>query len=287
MRIVWQSFVDPEVHGDYFALLRRALDAAADPGVQIDVVGISPPDVALHRLTETRCAAQAVRNALLAHDEGADAFVIGHFQDSGLHDARASVPIPVLGLGESALLHACMLGARIGLVTIDPYFIPWHDEQVARYGLRERVVGVRAMRSFAVGDYARACGDETTFAAICAAFEAAAQPLLDAGAEVLIPAGGLPSLVLSRRPGLEIGGAAVLNAVPVLAKLTEAAVKLVALGLPAASRRGAFALPSARAREEFLASVAGGVGAAVTPGVRTAPARARPSRAPRSRRDGR
>jgi allantoin racemase len=256
VRIVWQSFVDPAVHVEYFGLLRGALDAAAPPGVTIDVIGISPADVDLHPLTEARCAAQMVRNAIVAEADGADAFAIGHFQDSGLFEARSAVGMPVLGLGEATMLHACSLGRRIGLVTIDPFFIPWHVDQIARYGLRERVAGVRAMRSFGVADYVRACGDEDTFAAVCDAFEEAAAPLLEEGADVLIPAGGLPALVLSRRPGLEIGGAIVLNGVPVLATLAQAAVRLAALGLPVASRRAAFALPSQRAREEFLASLA-------------------------------
>jgi Asp/Glu/hydantoin racemase len=256
VRIVWQSFVDPAVHGEYFELLQRQLDSVADPDVTFEVLGIQPPDVELHRLSEARCAAQTVRNALQAEREGADAFVIGHFQDSGLFEARSAVGVPVLGLGEATMLHACSLGRRIGLVTIDPFFIPWHLDQIARYGLRERVAGVRAMRSFGVADYVRACGDEDTFAAVSDAFEEAAAPLLEDGADVLIPAGGLPALVLARRPGLEIGGAIVLNGVPVLATLAQAAVRLVALGLPVASRRAAFALPSPRAREEFLASLA-------------------------------
>jgi hypothetical protein len=86
-------------------------------------------------------------------------------------------------------------------------------------------------------------------------FEQAAQPLLAGGAEVLIPAGGLPALVLSRRQGLTVDGAAVLNPVPVLAKHGEAAVALGRLGLPIASRKGAFALASEPCRDEFLAAL--------------------------------
>lgn len=255
MRIRWQSFVDPELHADYFGLLGHQLDTAAGDGVTFEVVGMRPPDIELHKLSEMRCAAQAVRNAMQAERDGCDAFLIGHFQDSGLHEARASTGIPVLGLGETTMLHACTLGHRIGLVTIDPYFIPWHQDQVVRYGLERRVIDVRAMRSFGVADYARACVDEDVFAQILAEFERAAEPLLDAGAEVLIPAGGLPALVLSRRAGLTVGGAVVLNGVPVLAKLGEAAVRLQGLGVPEASRRRSFARPSDAAAAEFLASL--------------------------------
>lgn len=255
MRICWQSFIDPALHREYFELLEGHLRAGAGADVSYEVIGIDPPDTELHRLSETRCGVRAVANAITASQDGCDAFLIGHFQDSGLHEARSAVDIPVLGLGETSMLHACTLGARIGLVTINPIFTPWHEEQVARYGLSARVAGVSAMEALAVSDYVLACAEEAAFARVYEQFERAAQPLLDAGAEVLIPAGGLPALVLSRRVGLEVRGAAVLNPVSVLAKHGEAAVALARLGQPVASRRGAFALASERCREEFLSAL--------------------------------
>jgi Asp/Glu/hydantoin racemase len=256
MRIRWQSFVDPAQQRDYFALLQAQLDQLAGPGVTYDIVGIDPPDTELHRLSETRCALRAVANAIQAEKQGYDAFLIGHFQDSGLHDARAAANIPLLGLGETSMLHACTLGQTAGLITIDPIFIPWHKDQIVRYGLTQRIIGVTAMGRLAVADYVQACADDDAFERVFEAFEKAARPLVEAGAEVLIPAGGLPALVLSRRPELTVGGAAVLNGVPVLAKHGEAAVALKQLGLPTASRKGAFALPTPTAKEQFLAALA-------------------------------
>jgi Asp/Glu/hydantoin racemase len=257
MRIRWQSFVDPAHHQDYFALLNEQLQQAAGPGVTYDIVGIDPPDTELHRLSEARCGMRAVANAIQAEQQGYDAFLIGHFQDSGLHEARAAVDIPVLGLGETSMLHACTLGQTAGLVTIDPIFIAWHKDQIARYGLTQRIAGVTAMAKLAVADYVQACADDDAFDRVREEFEHAAEPLIQTGAEILIPAGGLPALVLSRRPGLTIDDAAVLNPVPVLAKHGEAAVALKQLGLPSASRKGAFALPSARCKEQFEAALAG------------------------------
>ena len=255
MRIRWQSFIDPARHRQYFDLLDSQLQRSFGDGTAHEIVGIDPPDTMLHRLTETRCGMRAVANAVAAEADGCDAFLIGHFQDSGLHEARSAVDIPVLGLGETSMLHACTLGQRIGLVTISPAFIAWHQEQIVRYGLRERVIGVTAMTGLVVEDYVQACQDEAAFARVFEQFDHAAQPLLAAGAEVLIPAGGLPALVLSRRPGLTVDGAAVLNPVPVLAKHGEAAVALGRLGLPIASRKGAFALASEPCRDEFLAAL--------------------------------
>ncbi|MGH2874343.1 MAG: aspartate/glutamate racemase family protein [Solirubrobacteraceae bacterium] len=255
MRIRWQSFIDPTQHRSYFELLEAQLARCAGPGVQYEIVGIDPPDTELHRLSEARCGMRAIANAVAAARDGCDAFLIGHFQDSGLHEARSAVEIPVLGLGETSMLHACTLGARIGLVTIHPVFVPFHEEQITRYGLGQRVIGVTAMEALAVQDYVRACSQESAFDRVLGAFKRSAEPLLAAGAEVLIPAGGLPALVLSRHVGLEVDGAPVLNAVPVLAKHGEAAVGLAQLGQPIASRRGAFTLASERCVSEFVAAL--------------------------------
>jgi Asp/Glu/hydantoin racemase len=254
MRIRWQSFIEPSRHRQYFELLDAQLATCFDGDTTHEIIGIDPPDTMLHRLTETRCGMRAVANAVAAEADGCDAFLIGHFQDSGLHEARAAVDIPVLGLGETSMLHACTLGQTAGLVTIDPIFIAWHQEQIARYGLAQRIIGVTAMAKLTVDDYARACADDTAFEKVREQFEQAARPL--ARAEVLIPAGGLPALVLSRKPNLAIDGAAVLNPVAILAKHGEAAVALHRLNQPAASRKGAFALPSQRCKDQFLAALA-------------------------------
>jgi allantoin racemase len=258
MRILWQSFIDPDQHREYFELLERQLQECAGPDCNYEIVGIRPPDQELHRLSEARCGMRAIANGIRAEQGGFDAFVLGHFQDSGLHEVRAAINIPVLGLGETSMLHACTLGQRVGLVTIDPIFIPWHREQIARYGLTERVVGVAAMTALSVNDYVRACADETTFKRVFETFERAARPLVELDVEVLIPAGGLPALVLARRPDLDVDGVPLLNPVAVLVKHAEAAVQLARLGLPVASRKGAFALPTVRCREEFLDALASG-----------------------------
>jgi Asp/Glu/hydantoin racemase len=59
-----------------------------------------------------------------------------------------------VGLGEAAMLYALTLGRKVGLVTINLIFIPWHEDQIPRYGLKERVGGVRTVETD-VGDYIR------------------------------------------------------------------------------------------------------------------------------------
>ena len=151
VKVWYQSFVDPGRQAAYFKTLTQALAGAAGERVAFDVHGIVPPDLELHRLTEFRCARQVIRHAVEAEQQGYDAFAIGHFQDGGLYEARATVDIPVLGLGEAAMLYACTLGQKIGLVTINPVFVPMHEEQIRRYGLTSRIVAVKAIETDPAG----------------------------------------------------------------------------------------------------------------------------------------
>src|SRR3954470_16458137 len=144
-RLWYQSFVHPVEQAPYIKRLHALLDASASPGIKFEVHGLDPPDHLFHPLTEFRCAAQAIRNAIEAERAGYDGFVVGHFQEPGLLEIRGTLDIPVVGLGEATVLAALSMGSRLGLVTIDPVFITWHERQVTAYGLGQRVAGVRAI----------------------------------------------------------------------------------------------------------------------------------------------
>jgi Asp/Glu/hydantoin racemase len=252
-RIWYQSFVDPAEQGPYVRRLQQRLDDYAAPGVRYVVHGMSPPDRYLSPLSEFRCAARTIRNALLAEAQGYDAFVIGHFQEPGLIECRAAVDIPVIGLGEATMLHACTVGRTFGLVTINPVFLSWHRDQIIRLGLQQRSAGVRALDT-EVASYVRAFEDDAAYEAVKASFAQQAQRLIDDGAEVIIPAGGLPMLLLCREPRLAIGHAPVLNGIAVIAAMAETALRLYRLTGSACSRQGTFAKAQPEAIAEFLAA---------------------------------
>lgn len=75
------------------------------------------------------------------------------------------------------MLYARTLGRKVGLVTIDPIFIPWLEDQIVRYGLTERVVSVRAV-SKDVDDFMRAFEGEQAYDEIREQFLREAEPLL-------------------------------------------------------------------------------------------------------------
>ena len=181
-RIWYQSFVHPVEQAPYIERLQAFLQQVAAPGIQFEVHGLDPPDRHFHPLTEFRCAAQVIRLAIEAERSGYDAFVIGHFQEPGLLEIRGALDIPVIGLGEANLLAALAMGGRIGLVTIDPSFITWHERQVMAHGLDQRVVGVRAIRAD-LESFMRAFTDQASYARVRAEFVEQVRPMVADGAE--------------------------------------------------------------------------------------------------------
>src|SRR6185437_8900142 len=164
-KIWYQSFVHPIEQKPYIERLQAFLDTAAAADVRFEVHGLDPPDRHFHPLTEFRCAAQVIRHAIEAERAGYDAFVIGHFQEPGLLEMRGAVDIPVVGLGEANLLTALTMGGKLGLVTIDPVFISWHERQVMAHGLDQRVVGVSAITAELQG-FMRAFTDDASYARV-------------------------------------------------------------------------------------------------------------------------
>jgi allantoin racemase len=251
MKIWYQSYVDYENGATYWEALRPHLQACVSPGTEIEIHGITPYDSYAHPLVEFRCAREMICHAVQAEREGYDAFVVGHFQDAGLYEARSAVDIPVIGLGEATMLWCCQLGQRLGIVTINTRFIPWFHQQIGKYGLRDRVSGVHAM-SFEPGQILGAYGTEDKAREVKDLFDKQALPLVASGTDVVIPGGGIPMLLFSRFQNHQVNGAPVINGIPIAVKMAEMAVSLRHLNGQGASRTGDFVKAPPEVIEEFL-----------------------------------
>ena len=106
MRIWYQSYVDYDNGKIYWDRLRAHLKTIVDEGTEVEVHGITPHNSYAHPIVEMRCAREVICNAVRAEREGYDAFVVGHFQDAGLYEARSVVNIPVVALGEASMLYS-------------------------------------------------------------------------------------------------------------------------------------------------------------------------------------
>jgi Asp/Glu/hydantoin racemase len=251
IRIWYQSYVDYENGKIYWDRLRKHLDEIVDPGTTVDVKGITPHDSYAHAIVEFRCAREVICNAVRAEREGYDAFVIGHFQDAGLYEARSVVDIPVLALGEASMLHGCQLGQRSGIITINPRYIPWFHHQITKYGLERRVTGTHAM-TFEPGQILKAYESEALAAEVAELFAEQARPMVAKGVDVLIPGGGIPMLLFSALRDHAIDGAPVINGIPIVVKMAELAVKLRRLTGLGVSRAAEFVKPPPEIIEEFM-----------------------------------
>ena len=249
MNKIWFQGATDKVHmAPYIEKVEAHLKSILEPEFEATFHTTTPPATTTHALTEFRIAGAFVRGALEAERQGFDAMAITHFQDAGLAEVKSVVDIPVLGLGETTLFHACTLGRNLGLVTINPVFIPWHEDQVIRYGIQQRVVGVRAVEA-TVKDFIDAFADKKAYDALYPRWQRECRLLLDAGADVIIPAGGLPMMLFG---GTEMDGAPVVNGITLIAKSAEMAIKLRRLGMAKVSRRSNYAKPPEKALREFL-----------------------------------
>ena len=249
---IWFQGATDKVHmAPYIAKVEAHLKSILDPEFSATFRTTTPPATTTHAITEFRIARNLIRNAVEAERQGYDAMAITHFQDAGLAEVKSVAEIPVLGLGETTLHFSLTLGRKIGLVTINPAFIPWHEDQIIKYGIQPRVIGVRAVNADVL-DYIEAFASKAAYDKLLPLWERECRVLLDAGADVIVPAGGIPMMLFGGAKGANIDGAPIVNGMSVIAKAAEMAVKLRQHGGIAVSRRSNFARPPEKALKEFL-----------------------------------
>ena len=250
---IWFQDATDRVHmAPYISKVEAHLKSILEPDFSATFHTTTPPATTTHAVTEFRIARNLIRNAVEAERQGYAAMAITHFQDAGLAEVKSVVDIPVLGLGETTLFHALTLGRKLGLVTINPVFIPWHEDQVIRYGIQSRVVGVRAVQA-TIADFIDSFASDDAKKKLAPKWERECRILLDAGADVIVPAGGLPMMLFGAERGANIDGAPIVNGVTLIAKSAELAIRLREIGgMAAVSRRSNFVKPPEKSLKEFL-----------------------------------
>ena len=251
MKIWYQSFLNKEVAPWYWARLEVFLKENSKKGVEVLLKGMYPHDSYAHSLVELRCSREAVAASINAGKEGFDGYLMGHFQDSGLYEARGAAKIPVIGLGESAMLYACQYGQNIGIITINSRFIPGHIHQIKKYGLQDRIKSVHAIE-FQPGEILKAFESSEILERVVKRFTNQAEPMVRSGIDVIIPAGGIPMLLFSEINDFKVLSAPVLNGLPVALRMTELAVEMDKKFGIKVSRNSDFMEPPEEVIEEFL-----------------------------------
>ena len=74
-----------------------------------------------------------------------DAIIIAAFGDPGLVPAKTLFNLPIIGLGEAAMLSACLFGKKFSIISFTNAMTSWYEESVELLGLQSRYAGFRAI----------------------------------------------------------------------------------------------------------------------------------------------
>ncbi|MBM3789021.1 MAG: hypothetical protein FJW35_01585 [Acidobacteria bacterium] len=121
---------------------RAMLQEYASPGMAIEARQAgsrAAPESVYDEYMEIPAHLEAVRQA---QSDGHDAVIVGCFGDPGIDAAREIAAIPVVGLGETSLTIAAMLGTRFGIVTPLRRLLPASLRQVRALGLDRRLAHI-------------------------------------------------------------------------------------------------------------------------------------------------
>lgn len=229
IRLWYQSMSREKAWSAYNEALRRILNRIKDPDTEIEVHGITRIGGTadqFHYLDYLETG-EVLENVQTAVRRGFDGFLIGNIGDPGIRAAREIADIPVLGLCESALHMACMMGNNFSLVTINEKFTPRILDNVERYGFRPKLAAVNRMKVDRILNLDSGFTDARARKNIVGQFLKAADANVEQGAEVVIAAGGVLMALLAEA-GVHRASrqTPVLNGITALVKTAEAVVKM-------------------------------------------------------------
>lgn len=126
------------------ALIRRSAPAGA--ALTIRLPDDAPPSIS-SRYEDALAMRGVLAQVRAAAADGADAVVINCTADTALEAAREAVPIPVVGVSETALHLAAQLSLRFSVLTFAARIAPRFDAMAKAAGLADRLASVRSVET--------------------------------------------------------------------------------------------------------------------------------------------
>jgi len=228
MRIWHQSFTVLSDLGAYDEALKEHFRNVARPDTEIVMHGMRPGtyrsnypgDDIRHVALQHLHSIQFVQAGWQAQKDGFDAYAISTLPDPALREIRALVDIPVVGLGESAMLAARRLGKRFSVLVFIPELVDQIRDNAVRYGFGDELADV-AHVGFQFGDVLKGFSDP---APLIERFRAAVRKEAARRAEVIIP-GEAPLCVLLACNGItEVDGVRIVDSLACWIRMAEALV---------------------------------------------------------------
>ena len=241
-RILWQSSTMIGGLPDYEKAIYAHAEKVLSHEFELTVRGVPTGTSQIHFMAfDFLNNVQLFKAVEQAAKEGYDAVALGCFLDPILDELREVMDIPILGLGEAAMLAACMYGKRFSVVTYAPENnAKRFRESIHKYGLSERAA---PSTSFSISP-AELVDGFTDPGPVVEGFKRAASEATKRGAEVILPGCGLLNLILRIAGISQVENAAVLDVSGVLMKMTEMMVTLKNVSGVHVSRFGYYKSPS-------------------------------------------
>jgi allantoin racemase len=141
--IVW---VNPVRGGAFDADTLAVIEAVRGPDhvPRIRHLESGPPHLEYH-LYEHEAFGSMLELFREAEREGCGAGVIGCFYDGGLREAREALTMPVVGMGEAAMLVAATLGHRFSVIVGRRKWIPKMTDNAVLLGIDRRLASFRSV----------------------------------------------------------------------------------------------------------------------------------------------
>ena len=236
--------INPNISESVTALIEAEARRSASPGTQITMQTAAFGVAYIETRFEALIGAYATAQRAAEHHAGHDAVIVAAFGDPGLAGLREVLPVPVLGMTESALATACLLGHRFSIVAISQRIQAWYREVVEANGLIGRLASIRALdRPLAsIGNVQDEHAD--ALRALCE------RAVCEDGAEVIVLAGA-PLAGLAR----SLGGTLPVPVVDGVSSAVRHAETLIALQ-PGKAVEGSFAPPPIKPNAGLPESIA-------------------------------
>lgn len=235
MKIWYQAYnvsarVDPAWR--YFEeACKRYVPKTARPDTEIHFSAVErrAPKMTLSKYIQYMHVGQVIESAIRAEREGFDAFVLGGMRDLGYAELREAVDIPVVFMGETSYLLACLLAPKFSLLHTDE--VPLQDATalIKKYGLEDRCLpGVHI--GYSHTDLIAAC--ESAPERLIEEVKVAGRTAIKHGCGILVTGFAALSVFLAEQGVREIDGVPILDSQAAVIKAAEMMVDFRRLGIP-------------------------------------------------------
>ncbi|MDX9821376.1 MAG: aspartate/glutamate racemase family protein [Syntrophales bacterium] len=237
----------------YEALLRKNCELVKDGDTEITIRLLRR---GLNRLQEFAYShlhylndREVFEAVLQGEKDGFDAVIVYCFSDPALDEMRQALRIPIIGLGQSSMMTASLMGAKFGLVAMSPASVARNEQLARRYGFFEKIISPIRPLPLSLIEQEKMI---TNASAGLDAFQRIGREYIQEGAEVLIAACGALNLVLKFCPGCselpdgmsELDGVPIIDSVSSAVKYAEMLVEFKKAGIPWISRKGSYSQPA-------------------------------------------